>query len=290
MKWESEKADWPNSDISRFVKVSGTRLHIQRLGGGPKLLLLHGSGATTHSFAGIMDQLKDQFEILALDLPGHGFSSDLGRYEPTLVNVSKAIGEVLTKEEFAPEIVIGHSAGAAIAVELVHSKITSPMAFVPINGAFYPFPGFAGSLFPAMAKLLFLNPLVPSLFSVSASKSRVSRLLNSTGSKLSAQQISYYERALASSTHIRGTLAMMANWQLETMRQKLKSLDVPTLLVIGGRDGTISPAASVDTQSIVSDSERLVLKNYGHLVHEEAPEEVATYVRDFWSQTQKAPS
>ncbi len=287
VQWNVEKSRWPNSNVSRFIETDAARWHVQRLGVGPKLLLLHGSGATTHSFDGLIANLKNEFEIIALDLPGHGFSSELKRLEPTLPNVARAISEVLEHEDFEPDLVIGHSAGAAIGVELIHRDLIAPKALVAINGAFYPFPGFAGSFFPAMAKLLFLNPFVPSLFSVAASKSRVARLMESTGSTLTHEQIGYYERALASSAHIRGTLAMMANWQLETMREKLRRLHVPTQLIIGGNDGTIAPEASLDTEKSMQNCRRVVLAQYGHLVHEEAPEKVVDAVRDFWSQTQE---
>ena len=286
MDWEVEKADWPNSDISQFVETPEAKWHFQKTGAGSKVLLLHGSGATTHSFEGLMQELRGHHEVLAIDLPGHGFSSELRRVESSLSNVAVAIGQLLNELDFAPELIVGHSAGAAIAVELVHRSIINPKGFVAINGAFYPFPGFAGSLFPAMAKLLFLNPLVPSIFAISASRARVARLMDSTGSKLTQKQIHYYERALASSKHVRGTLAMMASWQLETMQRKLQALNVPTCLLIGGADGTIDPNASVETEKSMPNCSRQLLNGFGHLVHEEAPELVSECIRDFWSQNQ----
>lgn len=290
MDWRIEKPSWPNSDISQFIQTSSAKWHVQKIGQGPKALLLHGSGATTHSFDGLAHQLKSRYEILMLDLPGHGFSSELNRSEPSLPNVAAAIGELLLDLDFAPKLVVGHSAGAAVAAELIHRSVITPKKFVAINGAFYPFPGFAGSLFPAMAKLLFLNPFVPSVFAVSASRARVARLMESTGSKLTQSQIRYYERALASSKHVRGTLAMMASWQLETMQKKLEALDLPTCLLVGGEDGTIDPNASKETAKLMPNCNRKLLQRFGHLMHEEAPELVAECIWDFWSQSQMAHS
>ena len=51
------------------------REHVQRLGRGPSMLLLHGTGASTHSFRDLLPALAEHFDVLAPDLPGHGFTA-----------------------------------------------------------------------------------------------------------------------------------------------------------------------------------------------------------------------
>ena len=46
--WEREKSDWPNREASRFVDAGGLRWHVQQAGSGPVLLLVHGTGASSH--------------------------------------------------------------------------------------------------------------------------------------------------------------------------------------------------------------------------------------------------
>lgn len=261
-----------------FVHAGRTKWHVQKRGSGPQMLLLHGSGASTHSFAGLMDALEEQFALIAIDLPGHGFSGDLGGASPTLGNVANAIAQLVEKLGLKPEYVIGHSAGAAIAVELAYRRLIEPKALFALNGAFYPFPGFAGQLFPAMAKLLFLNPFVPGIFAATASREKVERLLKSTGSTLTPGQIEPYGRLFASSAHVRGTLAMMANWDLSTMAGKLEKLECPVHLMIGSEDGTIDPDASIETLSQLKHGDREVFEGLGHLMHEEAPEQVSAAI------------
>ena len=49
-EWKREGRDWPNREASRFVLASGLWWHVQVMGSGPVLLLLHGTGAATHSW------------------------------------------------------------------------------------------------------------------------------------------------------------------------------------------------------------------------------------------------
>ena len=46
--WSRDGGDWPNREASAFVEAAGIRWHVQRMGEGPPLLLLHGTGAATH--------------------------------------------------------------------------------------------------------------------------------------------------------------------------------------------------------------------------------------------------
>jgi magnesium chelatase accessory protein len=65
--------------LSSFVETPRLRWHVQ-LAQHPNeeassILLLHGTGASTHSWRALLPLLSDNFTVLAIDLPGHGFTS-----------------------------------------------------------------------------------------------------------------------------------------------------------------------------------------------------------------------
>jgi magnesium chelatase accessory protein len=43
--WNRDGGDWPNREASGFVEAAGSRWHVQKMGQGPPLLLIHGTGA-----------------------------------------------------------------------------------------------------------------------------------------------------------------------------------------------------------------------------------------------------
>lgn len=285
MKWDIEGKAWPNRQHSRFKRAGGVLWHIQEMGDDaqPMILLLHGSGATTHSFAEIMPLLAQHYHVLALDIPGHGFSSSILDQKPTLPNVAQSIAALLKTLNFTPHMIIGHSAGAAIAVELTTHQGLNPDAIISINGAFYPFPGFNKTLFPALARLLFSNSFVPSFLSFSAqNKQLVNRIMAGTGSELSVEQTEYYRQAFQSSSHVDGTLAMMAHWNLEPMAEMLSRINCPVLQIIAERDSIIEPAAAEKTAQLLSQGEKIMIANKGHLIHEEDPAHIAALIQVFF--------
>ena len=72
--WQRAGLDWPNRHSSRFVEAGGIQWHVQEMGSGPVVLLLHGTGSATHTWGSLAPLLADDFRVLAPDLPGHGFT------------------------------------------------------------------------------------------------------------------------------------------------------------------------------------------------------------------------
>ena len=58
MNFQSQARDWPNSAASRFVAAGGLTWHVQDIGSGPVLLLVHGTGASTHSWRKLVARLQ----------------------------------------------------------------------------------------------------------------------------------------------------------------------------------------------------------------------------------------
>lgn len=117
LSWRAIGRTWPHHASSRFVNAGGMRWHVQEMGpkGGeaPVLFLLHGAGASTHSWRDMMSGLAEQFRVIAVDLPGHAFSDCPKDYRPTLQRVSSLLGELIQVLGVDVRLAVGHSAGAA---------------------------------------------------------------------------------------------------------------------------------------------------------------------------------
>lgn len=280
--WGREGRDWPHQAASRFVEAGGLTWHLQEFGSAdaPVLLLLHGTGASTHSFRALAPLLAGDFRVLVPDLPGHGFTDPLPPERLSLPGMAASVSDLLRSLGCAPRIVAGHSAGAAILARMCLDGRIAPAALVAINGALTPFPGAGSLLFPVMARMLFLNPLTPKLFAWSADTAAVERLIAGTGSRLDASGVAYYRRLFGYAGHVRGALGMMANWDLAALDRDLPRLALPVLLVVGGRDKAIRPDDALRLRDRLPDARVERIGGLGHLAHEEDPERVARLIRD----------
>ena len=206
---------WPNREKSKFIGVDNYAWHIQKFGAGStRLLLIHGTGASSHSWFPLTETLKLEFEILSLDLPGHGFTRALKRQKKQLNIIVDQMNSLLKEIDFYPDLILGHSAGAAIAYELA-KKMGTKTNTIAINAAFGQFSGLAGIAFPYFAKIAASTTISARLLNLLANKEElVRKLLYSTGSIIPEEQIRCYQYLFSSPEHVDGTLQLMADWDL----------------------------------------------------------------------------
>lgn len=272
--------DWPHRDRSRVVRAGGLAWHVQSFGdGGPRLLLLHGTGASTHSWRDLAPLLARRARVLVPDLPGHGATEQARGDGMRLPGMSRRLASLCEAEGFAPDAIVGHSAGAAVAIAAAIEGDLAPRLIVGLNAALQPMQGYA--LFSPLAKALFVNPLVPSLFSrLGAREGTVRDLLERTGSHLDERGVDLYRRLFADPDHVRGALGMMASWDLEWLQRRLPGLRTHLVLVTAADDGTVPARDAPSHVARVRDGRLVELADGGHLVHEVAPDRVARLVLD----------
>jgi len=276
---EGVPAGWPHAEVSRFIQAGGLRWHVQVMGKGPVVLLLHGTGASTHSWRALMPLLAERFTVIAPDLPGQGFSTNPPVSMLSIQGMAGGIKALLRALDMEPELIIGHSAGAAVAARLCLNGDVAPRRMIAINGALLPLGGWAGQLFSPMARLMVKLPGMPSFFARrAADRAMVERLLNDTGSKLDAAGIDLYARLFARREHVAGTLGMMASWDLPALSRDLPRLATPLQLIIGKEDRTIRPTEARRICAMLPATKVVALPGLGHLAHEEAPQRVLTAI------------
>ena len=278
-------ADWPHRERSASVEANGMVWHVQRFGGDgtdaarPRILLLHGTGASTHSFRDCAPLLAHDADVLVPDLPGHAASGTPRGDGLTLPSMAKGIGVLCRKLEFAPDIVVGHSAGVAVAIGATLEGHLAPKAIIGFNAALKPIEGYA--LFSPLAKALFLNPLTPSLFAQAGGRETTARrLIEGTGSRIDRWGIELYRRLFAERSHVNGALGMMANWDLATLQRHMPALRVPLVLVTATDDRAIPAHDAPEHLKRVRHGRHIALSSGGHLLHEERPKEAVVLIEN----------
>ena len=281
LNWQVDGPHWPLHACSRFVGAAGMRWHVQQLGAGPPLLLVHGTGATTHSWRSLAPLLAPHFTVTAFDLPGHGFTAGTPKGGMSLDAMSAAVAQLLATLQVFPTFAVGHSAGAAILCRMALDGQAVARHIVSLNGALLPFHRLQRLLFGPVARLLAVSPLAARAVAWSArERGAVLRLLAGTGSVLDTTGVDLYWRLVRSESHVHGALRMMAQWNIETLEHELPRLPVPLTLIVGDADLMVPPAQAERVQRMLPHADLVRLPRLGHLAHEEQPEAIAAIIRD----------
>jgi magnesium chelatase accessory protein len=279
MDWNRDGADWPNRSTSRFIKSGNLTWHVQIMGEGPVLLLAHGTGAATHSWRDLMPELAKHFTVVAPDLQGHGFTGAPPSYRMNLNDMAAGLTALMATLNLHPAVAVGHSAGAAILARMIIDGGIAPDLLVALNGAMLPLPGFMGQFFGSTAKMLALLPAVPWLFSWRARQPEaVDRLIAGTGSTIDAAGVDFYARLFRDPVHVANVLGMMANWDLEQLQRDLPRLPCRLVLLTAENDRAVPPKVQKKIAALIPGAKIMTQPSYGHLAHEEAPEETAEII------------
>jgi magnesium chelatase accessory protein len=230
----------------------------------------------------VLPRLADTHRVIAFDLPGHGFTRPNHGERVTLDGMVRGVAALLAALDVTPAVIAGHSAGAAIALQLTLDQGWH----VPVVGftpALMPFPGLAAKLFPSLAKILFTNPFVAIIFARLASgRGETERFLaRATGSRIDPLGARYYQRLFSKSGHCDSTIRMMANWRLEPLRDRLGEVRAPVLLLPADRDSAIPESAVLAAAAHIPGCQTRRLPLLGHLAHEEDPAAAADIIADF---------
>lgn len=285
LNWDIDGRDWPNRAASRFITAGGLRWHVQQFDhadpGAPWLVLLHGTGSSTHSWRDVAPLLARQYSVLALDLPGHAFTSMPRAAEQSLPGMARHVAALLRAVQCSPHVVVGHSAGAAVAARMVLDAAIAPAALVSLNGAFVGFGGLAGQLFSPIARLLASVPLAPRLFAWQATDdATVERLIRGTGSVLDATGMQLYGRLVRNPGHVEAALAMMAHWDLQPLERALGRISLPVWMVAAENDLTVPPEQARQVARQLAHAKLVLWPMLGHLAHEESPAQCVQLLDD----------
>jgi magnesium chelatase accessory protein len=272
-------ADWPNAGSSGFASIEGVNVHYQLAGRGPVLLALHGTAASTHSWRDLVPMLATDLTVLAPDLPGHGFSAapPPGGYSPS--RVARLVSGLLETLGLEADAVLAHSAGAAVAAQMILDGLAAPRDFVALNPALLP-PFGLQLPFRLLARGCADSSWLPDLVARRArAPDAVPGLLRGIGSRLGADGIRLYTDLMSRPEHVRGALRLMAEWDLDALAPRLKHLDLPMLIVSGGLDAAVPRRVINRLRVHLPRADYVELDAMGHLAHEEQPTLVAKLIR-----------
>lgn len=268
---------WPPEVGTRIVAHGGFRTQVVLVGEGPPLLALHGTGASSHSFRRLLPLLTDHYTVVVPDLPGQADSRAPSSFRPSLDGFARVLSDLLEALELAPEVVVGHSAGAAILARMILDGAVAPRLFVGLAAALVPFRGVTRVVLPAWARVLSRGRLAP--FIAARAGARIDRVIRGTGSVLSDEDLELYRRLVGRPAHVAAVLAMLRGWELEPLHVALPRLDTDVLLLAGDRDRAVPLSQQREIAARLPRARLVVVPGTGHLLHEERPGRICEIIQ-----------
>ncbi|EJZ05345.1 alpha/beta fold hydrolase [Mycolicibacterium vaccae] len=103
----------------KYCTIHGYRRAFRVAGSGPAILLIHGIGDNSTTWATVQTQLAQRFTVIAPDLLGHG-KSDKPRADYSVAAYANGMRDLLSVLGIDSVTVIGHSLGGGVAMQFAY--------------------------------------------------------------------------------------------------------------------------------------------------------------------------
>ncbi|HEY0263657.1 MAG TPA: alpha/beta fold hydrolase [Granulicella sp.] len=258
-----------------FVSVNGVRVHVQRSGDGPPLLLLHGLVGSARNWDPNIGFLSEHATVYAIDLFNMGESDRVAGLDSSLEATADRLVLLLDELGLARADVAGHSHGGALSMMLAArhpERVGKLILFAPAN----PFCDFGHQLIrfytsPFGRWFAHQIPIMPRTLKAIA----LSRMYGDP-SRIAKGTLDGYIDGLEVPGTIDHILSIVGQWfdDMASLRAALARLaEKPTLLIWGDRDRTVGLNSARRLQEILTKSKLCIIPGVGHIPFAEMPEQ-----------------
>lgn len=226
------------------------------------LVFIHGSGGNSGAWLYQYSQLDKAFNIAAINLPGHGESAGTGRQE--IREYTLFLREMLGVLSLVNPILIGHSLGAAIALDCAAE-----------------FPGLAGGIVPVGGGVTM--PVNADMISGFRSQPQIVLDMMCKFSLAKENRPRLYDalRASLGEASVEVTAGDMLACSKFDISPRIAGITTPALVICGTEDKMMPPSASEQIVRSLPGAKLVLIEGAGHMVMMEQPQAFNAALQDF---------
>lgn len=231
----------------------------KQFGNGPRAVLVHGFTQTHETWVDVIDSLKQNFEVIAVDAPNHGDSCDISL---NLESGAKAIGEVGGNATY-----IGYSLGGrfCLTLALAEPQLVSRLVLISTTAGIEDKELRSERIrndeeLARRIEQIGVNQFIDEWLNQSLFAG-LNNETNQRGVRLKNTAI-----GLSSSLRLCGAGRQQPTWS------RLKELTMPILVIAGANDEKYRRLAERLVSEIGDNATLKIVENSGHTPHLEQPE------------------
>ena len=243
------------------------RIHYLEAGVGEPLLLIHSLGQSLYTWRNVFADLSDNYRVIAIDLPGHGYSSRPDTFHYTADDFALLFNSFLDALNIKSAHIVGFSIGAMYMMRflsLYPKRVANCVAIAP---------GGITEQMPALIHNL-QKPLIATFVRNLYTASNVRKLLEecvTDPALIDDNVVRQYYEPISDGLAREALMYALRNYDQELIAEGLLPVEHEVLILWGKNDRWHPPSGSVYFQSILRAGRYYLVRNAGHLLQEEAP-------------------
>lgn len=258
---------------SDFIEIGGQLTHYRDE--GPRdddlpLVLIHGTGASLHTWEGWVTALRDRKRVITLDLPGFGLTGPNADGDYRGDTYARFVLDLLDALKVQRFVVGGNSLGGEVAwriASMAPDRVDRLILVDATGPAFVPERVPVGFL---IARTPVVNLLIEGALPRAMVVASVRDVYGDPNRVSDALVDRYFELTLREGNR-RALTQRLQQLQAGEHDDRIAALKLPTLILWGGRDRLVPPAVGRQFEAAIAGSTLQVFDTLGHVPHEEDP-------------------
>ena len=256
---------------SSFISIDGINVHYRDVGKGEAILLIHGTGASLHTWEKWIDILSPGYRVISFDLPGFGLTGPDPNHNYQISRYTAILDSLMVKLKVDSFHIAGNSLGGLVAWRYTSQFPQKILTLNLIDAAGLPQPGKKPPFIFQLAKLPVLSTLMQKVTPKSIIENSMLDVYKNDHLVTEKLIDRYFELSLREGNRTAFVKRMsQLNEKLDI--NDLKNITAPVLIQWGKDDRWIPLAKGHEFKKIIPKAE-LKIYNSGHVPMEENPME-----------------
>jgi 2-hydroxymuconate-semialdehyde hydrolase len=269
-------------DSYQYVEINGLKIAYRRQGAGEPMLLVHGT--TTYSFIWdtLVPGLAPSFDVIAIDLLGGGRSDKPRQADYSIFAQAEIIHNFIPALGLKNVHLVSHGAGGGIAQVMAVRYPGQLIDLVFINP-------FGYEKWPVKPVSMMRVPLIWDI-AVAMFDLGFFRLVIEQGvyykDRVTDEVMRMFCEPLKTRDGKYGFLQLaksLSSRYLADLREKLRGLDMPVLIIRGDADSYLGAQVSRTLQEEINGSTLVQIETGGHFIQLDEPDKLVALIKDFIS-------
>lgn len=276
------KIKYANSNSS-FVAVNKIDVHFRDEGVQTDtipIVLIHGTGASLHTFNAWSDRLKKSHRVIRMDLPAYGLTGPFPDKNYTMANYTTFLKDFLIALNIKQCVLAGNSLGGAIAWNFTLEQPSTVTKLILIDASGYPIASKSVPIAFSLARIPVINKLLTFITPRFLVRSSVENVYFDSSKVTDLVVERYFNLTLRAGNRKAFVDRLKIPKDTSTYRF-IKSIQQPTLILWGAEDLLIPVENAYKFQEDLPNNTLVILENTGHTPMEESPLESLAPVISF---------
>ena len=262
---------------SQFMTLNGMKIHYRDEGAGTPIVLIHGTGASLHTWNDWTKDLVKDYRVIRLDLPAYGLTGQDPQNRYSSKDYVDLLDAFLTELKVDQFHLVGNSLGGLISwlYASYHPEKVEKLVLLDPSG----FPFKNTPMVIKMAKTPVLNNFIRYVTPRSFIEKNIQEVYYDPTLIKASTLDRYYDLTLYEGN--RDAFIDHAFIEREDYRDRLSLIKAPTLILWGENDAWIPVSDAPKFKAAIENAQVVIMPETGHVPMEEKPKESLAVVADF---------